>query len=58
MLSRRTGLTASIVLVLLFCFAAMLQTACAPKMVPEPAWESDARAMLDQAEGLLNKKQY
>ncbi len=56
--SRRTGLTASIVLPLLFCFAALLQTACAPKAVPEPAWETDARAMLDQAEGQLNKKQY
>ncbi len=35
-----------------------MQTGCAPKIAPLPAWEADARMMLDQAEGQLGKKQY
>jgi ABC-type branched-subunit amino acid transport system substrate-binding protein len=36
----------------------VLQTGCAPKLPPEPAWEADARALLDQADSAYNKKQY
>lgn len=31
---------------------------CAPKLPPEPAWERDARMMLDQADALFAKRQF
>lgn len=49
---------AAAVLLALVCLAALLQTGCAPKLVPEPAWEKDARALLDQADDLFARKQY
>ncbi len=58
MFARRIGSTLSTALLVLFCLAIVLQTGCAPKLPPEPAWESDARALLDQADSLFNKKQY
>jgi branched-chain amino acid transport system substrate-binding protein len=49
-----------IVLLVLFLFNALLQQACAPKLVPapEPVWEKDARALLDKADNQFDKKQY
>jgi branched-chain amino acid transport system substrate-binding protein len=58
MFARRTGSILSTALLVLFCLAVVLQTGCAPKLPPEPAWEADARAVLDQADSLFNKKQY
>jgi branched-chain amino acid transport system substrate-binding protein len=37
---------------------AVVLTSCAPKLQPEPLWEKDARALLDQADGFYAKKQY
>jgi outer membrane protein assembly factor BamD (BamD/ComL family) len=37
---------------------AVVLTGCAPKLPPEPAWELDARALLDQADAFYAKKQY
>ncbi len=37
---------------------AVVLTSCAPKLPPEPAWELDARALLDQADAFYAKKQY
>jgi len=39
-------------------FGALIITSCAPKLQPEPAWELDARALLDQADAFSAKKQY
>ena len=36
----------------------ILITGCAPKMLPEAPWEKDARALLEQADGLFAKRQY
>jgi ABC-type branched-subunit amino acid transport system substrate-binding protein len=36
----------------------LLITGCAPKLPPEPPWEKDARALLEQADGLFAKRQY
>jgi ABC-type branched-subunit amino acid transport system substrate-binding protein len=36
----------------------VLATSCVPKLPPEEPWEKDARALLDQAESLVSKKQY
>ncbi len=38
--------------------AAFALAGCAPKLPPEPAWEKDARALLEQAESMFGKKQY
>ena len=54
MLLRRT-LILSVVALLLGAFAL---TSCAPKLQPEPAWERDARTLLDQADAFLARKQY
>ena len=56
--SCHSGLRASIILLVLAGLAVLLQTGCAPKLPPEAPWEKDARALLDQAESLFNKKQY
>jgi ABC-type branched-subunit amino acid transport system substrate-binding protein len=37
---------------------AVLATSCVPKLPPEEPWEKDARALLDQAETFIAKKQY
>jgi ABC-type branched-subunit amino acid transport system substrate-binding protein len=37
---------------------ALLPAGCAPKLPPEPAWEQNARALLDQADALYAKRQY
>lgn len=58
MFARRTGSILSTALLVLLCLAVVLQTGCAPKLPPEPAWEADARTILDQADSLFNKKQY
>jgi ABC-type branched-subunit amino acid transport system substrate-binding protein len=54
---RTRSLTASILLALI-TVTIMLFAGCAPKLVPEPAWEKDARALLDQADSQFQKKQY
>jgi branched-chain amino acid transport system substrate-binding protein len=51
----------AIILPLLFILAvvsALIPAGCAPKLPPEPAWETDARGLLDQADSLFSKKQY
>ena len=47
----------TVVAVLLLATLA-LSLGCAPRIVPEPQWEKDARAMLDHIESLFVKKQY
>ena len=42
----------------ILCLTVLIQTGCAPKAVPEPQWEQDARALLDQADSQLAKRQY
>lgn len=37
---------------------ALALTSCAPKLQPEPEWERDARALLDQADAFAARKQY
>ena len=54
MLLRRT-ITVFIAALLL---GALALTGCAPKLLPEPAWERDARMLLDQADAFFAKKQY
>ncbi len=56
--TRHAGFTVLTALSILFCLAVFVQTGCAPKLPPEPAWEADARAVLDQAENQLSRKQY
>ena len=36
----------------------LLISGCAPKLPPEAPWEKDARALLEQADGLFAKRQY
>ncbi len=43
---------------IIFMLAMLVLAACAPKVTPPPAWEKDARALLDQADGLLAKRQF
>ncbi len=50
---RRASLIALIALL-----PAVLAVGCAPKAPPEPQWETEARALLDQASGFIAKKQY
>ncbi len=47
-----TLLTAVLLLIVL------LTSGCAPKLPPEAPWEKDARALLEQADGLFAKRQY
>ena len=51
----------SLIQPILFVFvlvAVLVNTGCAPKLPPEAPWETDARALLDQADSLFSKKQY
>ncbi len=55
---RRT-VPALISLLLVLAFAASLvPMGCAPALPPEPEWEKDARAQVEQAETLFSKRQY
>ena len=54
MLLRRTF----IVFLSALLLGALVLTSCAPKLLPEPAWERDAQALLDQADAFFAKKQY
>ena len=58
--ARHTASTASVILLLLACFAVFPQSGCATKLPPppEPVWENDARALLDQAEAQFNARLY
>ena len=47
-----------IVLMAGLLLGSIVLTSCAPKLPPEPAWEKDARALLDQADDFYAKKQY
>ncbi len=48
-----------IVLTAVLLLAALaLSPGCAPRVVPEPQWEKDARALLDHIESLHGKRQY
>lgn len=46
------------VLTVVLLLIVMLIAGCAPKLPPEAPWEKDARALLDQAEGLFARRQY
>ncbi len=48
----------AVIVLALLCAALSLSTGCAPKLPPEPAWEKDARTLLDQADGFFARKQY
>ncbi len=37
---------------------ALVLTSCAPRQLPEPSWERDAAALLDQADAFVAKRQY
>lgn len=47
----------SLLLVLAFA-AALLPMGCAPALRPEPEWEKNARAQVEQAETMFSKRQY
>lgn len=55
---RHAGSIASSLFLALVCAAVLLHSGCAPKIVPEPAWEKDASALLDQADSQVSRKQY
>ncbi len=55
---RRIRSTLSIFLLALLSSSLLVPYGCAPKLPPEPIWEKDARALLDQADSLYAKKQY
>ncbi len=54
----RTLSLTKLILVLIVLSAALIPAGCAPKLPPEPAWEKNAREILDQAENFLAGKQY
>lgn len=58
MFFRRIPFTAALLPILLLCLSVLIPTGCAPKLPPEPAWEKDAGALLDQADSLFSKRQY
>ncbi|HEX9020901.1 MAG TPA: penicillin-binding protein activator [Nitrospirota bacterium] len=58
MRNRHAGPIASLLVLALACAALLLPAGCAPKMVPEPAWEKEAGALLDQADAQFSKRQY
>ncbi len=49
---------ASIVFLAALLFGAFVLTSCAPRQLPESAWERDALTLLDQAEAFAAKRQY
>jgi branched-chain amino acid transport system substrate-binding protein len=49
--------TISLLLILVFA-AALVPLGCVPALPPEPEWEKEATALLDQAENFYAKKQY
>lgn len=55
---RRIRSTASFILPVLLFLSVLIPAGCAPKLSPEPAWEINARELLDQADSLFSKKQY
>jgi branched-chain amino acid transport system substrate-binding protein len=55
---RRIRSTASFILPVLLLLSLLIPAGCAPKLLPEPAWEKNASELLDQAESLFSKKQY
>jgi branched-chain amino acid transport system substrate-binding protein len=54
----RYPLVSVISLIALVCLVTLMPSGCAPKLPPEPLWEQDARALLDQADAQFSKKQY
>lgn len=55
---RRIRSTSALILSLLYFLSVLIPTGCATKVTPEPAWEKDARELLDQADSLFSKKQF
>ena len=55
---RRILSTSALFLSLLVFLSVLIPAGCVPKLAPEPAWEKDARELLDQADSLFAKKQY
>lgn len=58
MLRGRIRSTVSFMALALVTLSMLLGAGCAPKLAPEPAWEKDARALLDQADAYVQKRQY
>jgi len=50
--------TSALLLSLLVFLSVLIPAGCVPKLTPEPAWEKNARELLDQADSLFSKKQY
>jgi len=48
----------SVLLLVFLIISIVSSVGCAPSLPPEPAWEKDARALLNQAGDLYAKKQY
>jgi ABC-type branched-subunit amino acid transport system substrate-binding protein/outer membrane protein assembly factor BamD (BamD/ComL family) len=55
---RRIRFTSTLILFFFVFLSVLIPTGCAPKLAPEPAWERDARELLNQADSLFSKKQY
>jgi branched-chain amino acid transport system substrate-binding protein len=55
---RRILSSVTSVLLILAVIAAVVPTGCAPKLPPEPEWERNAHAQLEQAQTLLSRRQY
>lgn len=49
---------AAALLVAALCITMLIPTGCVPKLAPEPVWEKDARALLDQADAQYSLRQY
>jgi branched-chain amino acid transport system substrate-binding protein len=50
--------TLTTLLLVLLGVVLLLSAGCAPKVTPEPLWEKDARALLDQADAQFAARQY
>jgi branched-chain amino acid transport system substrate-binding protein len=50
--------TVSLFLLTALCLTALIPTGCAPKLPPEPQWELDATALLNQADAQYSQRKY
>ena len=58
MMTGRTSMKVCIAVFVGVITALFVLTSCAAKLPPEAPWEKDARALLDQAEKGLSRRQY
>ena len=49
---------AAVVLLAALCVTMLIPSGCVPRLAPEPVWEQDARALLDQADAQFSLRQY